>query len=562
MGPMIEASIVIPTFNRADGLRTCLEALSEQTAPADSFEVVVVDDGSTDGTAAMLEAAEFPYRLVVERQANAGAGAARNRGVGAATGRWCIFVDDDIRADPGLVEGHVRAQRERGGVVGVGGLRIRTVGRQGGFARYFCDWWSEHYRRFEDGERMPTFWDGYSGNLSAPRETLLAVGGYDESLARSEDVELAYRLAQAGLEIAFVPGAGGEQSYDKGFAGIVRDLDRAGAAAVHLWRRHPELLDYAPLGDYGQGDVKALLGRRLALTLRIPIGPFAVVDRLLERRSPPRVYRFLQLYCFWRSFRAELGDRETYLRLTRGPLILMYHAVAARGEAASRWVIPAARLRRQLAWLRLRRRPVISLGEYSRIRSEHRLPPPRSVIFTFDDGYADTAERAHPLLRRHRAPATLFVVTGAVGTANRWDAEGPLAGRRLLDWDGIRALRDDGFEIGSHTVTHPDLTAVPRPEAEREITGSLGTLRSELGDAGFHFSYPYGRRDPAVTSMVAEAGYATAVGITPGPNGQAVPARELRRMEVWGTRSLFRFAIDLWLGVHVGKPDRGKGRLT
>ncbi len=556
---MIEASVVIPTFNRADGLRTCLETLREQTASADSFEVVVVDDGSTDGTAAMLAAIDLPYRLVVERQPNAGAGAARNRGVEAATGRWCIFIDDDILVDPGLVEGHVRAQRERGGIVGVGGLRIRTVARQGGFSRYYRDWWTEHYRRFEDGERTPSFWDGYSGNLSVPRETLLAIGGYDESLARSEDVELSYRLEQAGLEIAYVHDAEGEQVYDKGFAEIVRDLDRAGAVAVSLWRRHPELLDHAPLGDYGQGGAKVLLARRLALALRIPVLPFAVIDRMLARRSSPSIYRFLQLYCFWRSFRAELGDRDTYLRLTRGPVILMYHAVAAAGEPASRFVIPAARLRRQLAWLRIRRRPVISLGDYARLRSEHRLPPPRSVILTFDDGYADTAEAANPLLRRHAAPATLFVVTGAVGTANRWDAEGPLAGRPLLDWEGIRALRDEGFEIGSHTVSHPDLTACPRPDAEREVADSLATLRRELGGTTAHFSYPYGRRDPAVMEMVTEAGYATAVGITPGPNGQAVPASELRRLEVWGTRPLIRFAIDLWLGVHVGDPDRGGG---
>jgi peptidoglycan/xylan/chitin deacetylase (PgdA/CDA1 family) len=236
----------------------------------------------------------------------------------------------------------------------------------------------------------------------------------------------------------------------------------------------------------------------------------------------------------------------------------MYHAVAEQGESASRWVVPAARLRRQLAWMRFRRRPIISLGEYSRLRSEHRLPPPRSVILTFDDGYGDTAARAHPLLRRSDAPATLFVVTGAVGTANRWDEEGPLAGRPLLDWDGIRALGDGGFEIGSHTVTHPDLAAAHRPEAEREITESLATLRRELGGTTFHFSYPYGRRDSEVMAMVAEAGYATAVGISPGPNGQAVPATELRRLEVWGTRSLIRFAADLWLGVHVGNPDRGR----
>jgi glycosyltransferase involved in cell wall biosynthesis/peptidoglycan/xylan/chitin deacetylase (PgdA/CDA1 family) len=557
---MIEASVVIPTYNRADGLRTCLEALREQTMPADSFEVVVVDDGSTDGTETMLGDLDLPYRLVVERQPNAGAGAARNRGVEAATGRWCIFVDDDILADPTLIAGHVQAQRDAGGIAGIGGLRIRTVGRQGGLARYFGGWWSEHYRRFEEGDREPTFWDGYSGNLSAPRETLLEIGGYDESLARSEDVELTYRLEKAGLGITFVRNAGGEQVYDKGFEEIVRDLDRAGAAAVSLWRRHPELLDHAPLGDYGQGGAKALLGRRLALALRLPVRPFALFDRVLARRDAPQIYRFLQLYCFWRSLRDELGDRETFLRLTRGPVILMYHAVGAKSEPASRWVIPAARLRRQLAWLRLRRRPIISLGEYAQLRSEHRLPPARSVILTFDDGYADTADIAQPLLGRSRAPATLFVVTGAVGTANRWDAEGPLSGRPLLDWDGIRALRDGGFEIGSHTVTHPDLAAVPQADAEREIGESQAALGRELGGGTLHFSYPFGRRNPEVMRMVSDAGYATAVGITPGPNGQAVPSCELRRLEVWGTRSLVRFAVDLWLGVHVGSPDRGRDR--
>ena len=557
---MIETSVIIPTFNRADGLRACLEALRKQTADPDSFEVVVVDDGSGDETRAMLDALTEPYRLVIERQPNAGAGAARNRGVNAASGRWCIFVDDDILADPGLVERHARAQRDGGGLVGIGGLRIRPVGRRGGLTRFFCDWWAEHYRRYEKGERVPSFWDGYSGNLSAPRETLLAVGGYDEGLRRSEDVELTYRLERAGLPIAFVPGAAGEQVYEKGFAEIVEDFDRAGAAAVSLWRRHPELLDYAPLGDFAQGGVKALLARRLALAIRLPVGPLAVLDRLMPSRGTDGMYRSLQLYCFWRSLRKELDDRDTYRRLTRGPVILMYHAVAGPGEPASRWVITAKSLRRQLGWMRLRRHPVISLGEYARLRSQHRLPPARSVILTFDDGYTDTAELAHPLLRRHQAPATLFVVTGAVGTSNEWDAEGPLAHRPLLGWEELATLGREGLEIGSHTVDHPDLTTREPAAARDEIGDSMETLERRLGERPLHFSYPYGRRNADVIEAVTRAGYATAVGITPGLNGQAVPARELRRLEVWGTRSLIRFAVDLWLGVHVGDPGR-RGRL-
>lgn len=563
------ASVVIPTFNRAEGLRDVLLALARQTAPPASFEVVVVDDGSSDGTGAMLAAIDLPYRLVVEHQPNAGPGAARNRGIRAAGGRWCIFIDDDIVADPELVAGHVRAQEAHGGIIGIGELRIRAKGRRGGLARYFDEWWREHYSRLEAGEEAPDFWSGFSGNLSAPRETLLAVGGYDEGLRRSEDVELTYRLAEAGLEIAYVHGAGGEQVHEKGFREIVRDFDRAGAAAVSLWRRHPELLDHAPLGDFNQGGVKALFARRLMLALRVPVAPLALVDPLLARRPPARLYRFLQLHCFWRSFRRELDDRATWQRLAFGPVILMYHAVAAAGEPASRWVIPARRLRHQLRWIRFRRRPVLALGDYARLRSEHRLPPARAVIITFDDGYADTATAAAPILGRYDDPATLFVVSGAVGTTNRWDETGPLAGRPLAGWDELRRLRDIGFEIGAHTIDHADLTTLDRVGTEREINGCTAELEREIGSRPIHFSYPFGRYDDAVRRAVRDAGYvtavgntgyATAVGIAPGPNGQAVPDDELRRLEVWGTRSLLRFAIDLWLGVHVGDPSHSERR--
>src|SRR5262245_25867711 len=91
-----DLSIVVPTYNRRAGIERFLRALEEQTFPATRFEVVVVDDGSTDGTDAALAAMQTPYRLRVLHQENAGPAAARNAGLREAQGRLIVFLDDDV----------------------------------------------------------------------------------------------------------------------------------------------------------------------------------------------------------------------------------------------------------------------------------------------------------------------------------------------------------------------------------------------------------------------------------------------------------------------------------
>src|SRR5258707_10281865 len=89
-------SVVIPTYNRCASLRRLLDALARQTLSADRFEVIVVDDGSSDGTRELLRTLKTPYALVSIEQPNQGPGAARNRGVRAASGDLILFLDDDV----------------------------------------------------------------------------------------------------------------------------------------------------------------------------------------------------------------------------------------------------------------------------------------------------------------------------------------------------------------------------------------------------------------------------------------------------------------------------------
>ena len=552
----VELSVVVPTYNRAPLLDECLGALVEQERE-EPFEVVVVDDGSSDGSAAVLERYRRLLPLRFEHKANGGQASALNRGTELARGRFCLYLDDDVLASPRLVAEHLRAQRRSGGAVALGYLGLELPPRAGGLARYVEDWWTRQFDSLARGEREPTFRNCYSGNLSAPRQAVLDTGGFAEWIPRSFDVELAYRLERAGLPLVFVPDARAVQRYTKGFVAIARDFESAGTAAVAMVRRDPALLDHLPLGNFWQGSRRGAALRRALLALRAPLWPLRLADRALGRSGAARLYPFLQHYCYWRGVRRAERDRVTWRRLTSGVVVLLYHAVGDRDEPASRFVVPARRFERQLAWLR-RRYSVLGLDEYVRCRLEHRLPPPRSVVITFDDGYADNAELAHPLLRRHGVPATVFLVSRALGGSNTWSEGDSLAGRRLLSWEQAEELRRDGIELGAHTRSHPPLPGLGGEEARAEVEGSRADLEERLGPIR-HFAYPYGKIDEATERTVEEAGFLSGWGIEPGRNSIATPAYALRRVEIHGTDSLLRFALTLVLGARPGERRRSRG---
>ena len=320
----------------------------------------------------------------------------------------------------------------------------------------------------------------------------------------------------------------------------LRAAERAGAADVERWRQDPSLLATLPLGAFDEAPLTQLVLRRLLLALRVP--PWLVYR--LSRREGFR--RAVESSSYWRGVRGAVDD-ETWRRLTQGTTILMYHAFALGGERPSRFVVSRRAFERQLRWL-ARRRPVLRLEDLLAHRRTHRLPPARAVVVTIDDGYDDVRSEAHPALRALGIPATLFVVTKRMGEANRWDPDGPLAGRPLVSWRDAGELHRDGLSLGAHTRTHPALPELSPEELEVEVAGSREDLAEALGEPVETFAYPYGKWDEATAQAVARAGFGGAVSVRTGRNCAATPPYALRRVEIHGDDSLARFVLALAFG--------------
>lgn len=214
----MELSVVIPTFNRLGRLRRVLTALENQTVPLHSFEVVVVSDGSSDGTDVFLRQYQTLLNLRVVTQANKGVAAARNNGFAHAVSDLVLFIDDDVVPQPTLLAEHIRLHREHDRPIVVLGPMITP-------ADFVMQPWvrweqaklQEQYDAMAQGLWKPTARQFYTGNTSIQRQFLVSSGGFDERFRRAEDVELAFRLADLGLQFVFHPQAVGyhyaERSY-------------------------------------------------------------------------------------------------------------------------------------------------------------------------------------------------------------------------------------------------------------------------------------------------------------------------------------------------------------
>ena len=243
--------------------------------------------------------------------------------------------------------------------------------------------------------------------------------------------------------------------------------------------------------------------------------------------------------------------------------ILMYHHVEPKpldpeprfGES----YLSRAELADQLDWLDDQGYNAITLEEALRRHATGTRRKHKSLVLTFDDGCRCFREHAVPELERRGMAATVFAVTDRVGGQNSWDLELGERLEHLMTAEELTDVGARGFEVGSHTQSHADLTKSGPQQLEREILASKEKLSALVGKSVETFCYPYARFSPAAVAVVRKAGYLGAVSVY-GQSGAsqndlfALPRTVVRP----GTSRLeFKLQATGWYGAWQRLPSLG-----
>ena len=276
-------SVVIPTYGKAETLPLVVRALERQIVPRDAFEVVVIDDGSPDGTAGTLARliAESPLRLRCFRQQNRGVSSARNRGVLESRGTIILFIQDDIVAAPDLLSRHLALHARHPEVTAAAAGRVVWP----------PDWSLDHFMRWLDrggpqfkyhevtGQSTLDYRHFYTCNVSLKRAALIAHPFDEEIVYGFEDIELAYRLQAEGFVFHFDELALGYHHHRRSFEDFKRRQFTAGQSLYVLIRNHPEL-------EGKTGIVRISAMKRLRTRMRgiaFPLAQRLGASRMVEK---------------------------------------------------------------------------------------------------------------------------------------------------------------------------------------------------------------------------------------------------------------------------------------
>lgn len=225
----------------------------------------------------------------------------------------------------------------------------------------------------------------------------------------------------------------------------------------------------------------------------------------------------------------------------------MYHSISRSINGKfKQFTISPALFAEHMAYLFRHQYTPVTVTQLINARlKEKRTLPERTVVLTFDDGFADFYTEALPALKRYGFVATLYVTTAFVNATSRWLQQEGEAERLMLTWEQMVEINAYGIECGAHSHSHAQLDMLPAARAKDEIVQSKKMLEDCLGRAVVSFAYPFGYQTALLRQLVREVGYTSACAVKHAISSERDDPFALARLMVGADTQVPTFATLL-----------------
>lgn len=541
-------SIIIPTYQRRDAVCAAVRAAA-RLEYAGKLELVVVVDGSTDGTEAALQAISPPFALRIVAQKNGGLAAARNRGAAEAKGDILLFLDDDMICRPDLVKQHCQSFAEGADAV-VGEIPLDPATSSNFLTDAIARWAMDSGLEARERPVLTPF-NIYGGQLSVRRDVFESLGGFDRAFTEGggygkEDADFGARLL-ACHQVRHNPDAISFHRFVVSPREYLRRGFALGRADVRFMRRYPQFAyDLLERNHVSRRRTRWILRplARIPLLPQIMVGLTAGLTEAILR-SPMRsslwfgkYFHAMRQLAYWSGINHGGG-----INPSGAALVLCYHAIDdySADPVLADYSIPRARFERQLKSLRRRRFRFIGGQDLLDALDNSRELPKRAVLLTFDDCYCDLPAVTQELLQPQGIPALAFAVTGMASGTNEWDQKIGAMTRPLLGWEQLKRLGEAGIEIGSHSQSHARMPELSSEQMLRETRGAAEDFEVHGLPRPRFFAFPYGERDGRCSAAVRAATYAAAFGLADRKITGEMNRFDLARVEILARDGFLRF---------------------
>ena len=565
----MDVSVIIVNYNTKGALKDCLVSVFEQTRGIE-FEVIVVDNASSDGSVEMV-AGEFPQVRLVASRENLGFAGGNNRGMEVAGGKYYLLLNPDTIVRAGAIE-KAFGFAERTGDAGVVGCRIwssdgtlqettaifprfgQIVLSATGLPALF-----PKSRIF--GRGMMTWWDHNDTRevetvagcfMLVRRAAVDGVGRMDTRyFMYAEEMDWCYRFKKAGWKTYYCHEAQIVHLIGQSSKSSTRDMDlERRRSLLAFFKKHR--------GVIGGWAANALYGATDAFKVAA-YGAADIAARFFGFYNPERIDKISRLkktaaFHLLGADAAREGKRsqtfgDKLRRATKVPVSLCYYwLVVAPRNAVARL---AGRRRRELVvlayhsvrgWERAdfawQMDEVLKAGRPARLRDfAAAVQGGRYVGVTFDDAFAGAARNALPELAARGIPSVIFAPVGAMGSVPAWRLRRGDQPERVMSAEELKALTGGLVEIGSHGVWHEDLERMDVREARRELEQSKRILEERIGTPVTLFAFPHGECGKRELELAMQEGYDRVFTLEPSTTvmgeGDYVVGRVLVDPEEW-----------------------------